>query len=60
MTEEEFARRLAAIAERIPADVLADLRAAHDEYGWSCAAASEGQTCCLAWVRKALSPSRSS
>jgi|SRR5688572_29844802 len=49
-TDARFRERLASAAARIPPDVLAEITAAHKEYGWSCAAASEGQTCCLIWL----------
>lgn len=45
--DPEFKARLAAAARRIPPDVLAEITAAHEEYGFECSGASEGLACCL-------------
>ncbi len=45
--QAEYVQRLSAVANRIPLDVLVDLRAAHDDHGWNCHAASEGLPCCV-------------
>lgn len=45
--DEDYRDRLAAIVARIPADVQADLRAAHEDWGWCCAARGEGLACCI-------------
>lgn len=50
MTEVEFKARLAAAARRIPPDVVAEIAAAHGEYGFECSAVSEGLPCCLDWL----------
>jgi hypothetical protein len=46
--EARFAAEVAAIRDRIPADVLADLAQAHAGFDSACNAWSEGQLCCLA------------
>jgi hypothetical protein len=35
------------IGKLLPPELAADLRAAHDELKWDCAALNEGQTCCV-------------
>lgn len=53
MTEypsERFQAQLAELARRIGPEVLAELGAAHDEYGFWCVARNEGQECCLEWL----------
>lgn len=47
---ERFQAQLADISRRLGPEVLAELRAAHDEYGWCCVARNEGQDCCLDWL----------
>lgn len=47
---EEFQAFLASVAARIDPELLAELRAAHDGYGFWCVAHNEGQDCCVDWL----------
>lgn len=47
---EEFQAFLGSVAARIDPELLAELRAAHDEYGFWCVAHNEGQDCCVDWL----------
>lgn len=48
--EVEAHARYQAIAERIPADVLDELRALHKTEPGGCTAHWEGQTCCMDYL----------
>lgn len=57
MSDDPYLIALASIAAQIPAELLRDLREAHDSYApGHCAAESEGQLCCIDYLTTVTDP----